>query len=465
MVGGARVTVGSHDSWDDAAGAIAEFWRLRAATEVAAGAGIMSLRAWGVQYLDARETDGVHRDSDSDRNRWNARIASKPLAEMSLDTIDSRDVRAWLADQIKAPSARGKRPAKTTVSNALNLLRVALEAAVEAGHIPSNPARNVRMPRMAQSDEVWDWLRAREIEKLLAVTSGDQRAAFTVALYTGLRKGELWGLRWQDIDFAGAQLTVRKSYDGPTKGGRQRRVPLLKPALDALREQHRRPRLCSLVFPAHGPVMRTEYDSLGLDEALELAKVRRIRFHDLRHTCASHLVQGTWAPAWIAAPLRLEEVKEWLGHKSITTTQRYAHFCADSIHGKVTREPRKPELVPPSKPVDAQWSEVDANASEKARLFLVKTGVVTEETAEARIGFEPTLDGFANRASPRGVTGTWAVSRPLRDRISEMLQTYARGETPVDVQLVEVLAAAFEALELGGAVVEAVPATGRKGVV
>jgi hypothetical protein len=46
-----------------------------------------------------------------------------------------------------------------------------------------------------------------------------------------------------------------------------------------------------------------------------------------------------------------------------------------------------------------------------------------------------------------------------------MLQTYARGETPVDVQLVEVLAAAFEALELGGAVVEAVPATGRKGVV
>jgi hypothetical protein len=289
----------------------------------------------------------------------------------------------------------------------------------------------VRMPRMAQSDEVWEWLRADELGRLLAVTSGDQRAAFTVALYTGLRKGELWGLRWQDVDFAGAQLTVRKSYDGPTKGGRNRRVPLLKPALEALREQHQRPRLCSLVFPGHGPVMRSEYDSVGLEEAIVVAKVRRIRFHDLRHTCASHLVQGTWSPALIAAQLRLEEVKEWLGHKSIATTQRYAHFCVDSIHGKVARE-QHPKVV------DAQWPQVAAGASAKAAQVL---GII-----EARTGFEPVYDGFANRAVTPAISGTYAVPRPPRDLILELLAAYARGETPPDARVVDVLAAAAEAL-------------------
>jgi hypothetical protein len=57
----------------------------------------------------------------------------------------------------------------------------------------------------------------------------------------------------------------------------------------------------------------------------------RASLHDLRHTCASHLVQGSWAPALIARPLRLEEVRDWLGHQDIATTQRYAHLCRDAI--------------------------------------------------------------------------------------------------------------------------------------
>jgi integrase len=77
------------------------------------------------------------------------------------------------------------------------------------------------------------------------------------------------------------------------------------------------------------------YDA-GLGKASKRAGIkRRIRFHDLRHTCASHLVQGTWSPQWITHALRLEEVKAWLDHSDIGVTQRYAHLAPDAIRGKV----------------------------------------------------------------------------------------------------------------------------------
>jgi hypothetical protein len=54
---------------------------------------------------------------------------------------------------------------------------------------------------------------------------------------------------------------------------------------------------------------------------------RRVRFHDLRHTCAANLVSGSWGRAW-----RIEEVRAFLGHSSITTTEIYAHLAPDALH-------------------------------------------------------------------------------------------------------------------------------------
>jgi integrase len=91
-----------------------------------------------------------------------------------------------------------------------------------------------------------------------------------------------------------------------------------------------------LVWPAaDGGMHAVGYDA-GLPRALERVGIKRhIRFHDLRHTCASHLLQGTWAPKMIRGPLRLEEVKAWLDHSDIGVTQRYAHLAPDAIRGKV----------------------------------------------------------------------------------------------------------------------------------
>lgn len=69
------------------------------------------------------------------------------------------------------------------------------------------------------------------------------------------------------------------------------------------------------------------YDA-GWARARRLAGItRRVRWHDLRHTCASHLVQGTWGRVW-----SLAEVRDVLGHSSIKQTERYAHLCPGGIH-------------------------------------------------------------------------------------------------------------------------------------
>lgn len=59
---------------------------------------------------------------------------------------------------------------------------------------------------------------------------------------------------------------------------------------------------------------------------------RPVRFHDLRHTCASHLVMGSWGEPW-----SLEAVREFLGHGSIAVTQRYAHLCPAALSAKAAR--------------------------------------------------------------------------------------------------------------------------------
>ena len=84
-----------------------------------------------------------------------------------------------------------------------------------------------------------------------------------------------------------------------------------------------------LVWPArNGGMHALGYDA-GLEQALERTKIaRHIRFHDLRHTCASHLLRGTWAPTLIREPLRVEEVRVWLDHSDIGVTP-------DAMRGKV----------------------------------------------------------------------------------------------------------------------------------
>lgn len=295
-----------------------------------------TLRMYGERWLDERETDGVHRSARKDRSRWKARVESATFIDTPVRLIDRGDVSRWVRDMLRDELAR------QTVANALNLLRVCLSFAVDDGLVKTNVAREVRVPKVASTEEGWTYLTAKEVDALLAlphrkrhVDAGlthEQRAIFTVAIFTGLRAGEIWGLRWRDVLLDGdrRELVVRHSYDGPTKGGKVRRVPLLRQAHAALSLWRRqRPGVAdALVFPADGGGCRHEGYEAGFARVrAELEIERRVRFHDLRHTCASHLVMGTWGPA-----LRTDRVRVWMGHSSVLVTERYAHLAPESLH-------------------------------------------------------------------------------------------------------------------------------------
>jgi len=358
--------------------------RIRRATLVVlargggAPTGATTLAQFAPTWLDAREEAGDHRNLASERSLWRRHVALAPFAERPLANITEADVRAWLKQlaKTKASIARGKaKPGKTdrcvsrqTRVHALNLLRALLEGAREAEAIKANVARDLRVKKDARSDEGWTHLTADEI----ALAVGEKvpepaRLLYTVAIYTGMRKGELWGLRWDDVQLAGErpEVTVRYSHRGPTKSGRVRRVPLLAPARAAL---ERWKQLCpatpeGLVFPTAGGCRRQKTDDadwadrkvcqgkrkgeIDAGHKTRAGITRRVRFHDLRHTCASHLVMGTWGTTW-----SLTEVCAFLGHSNISVTQRYAHLSPDHLHRKAaaTAVAPTPELPPAAVP-------------------------------------------------------------------------------------------------------------------
>jgi integrase len=213
-----------------------------------------------------------------------------------------------------------------------------LRAAADEELIETNPAADVRPPKGEEREVPWTFLTLEEIDAVLSLRlRAEQRAIFTVAVFAGLRGGELWGLRWCDVHLDGdrCELVVCRSYRNATKSKRIRRVPLLPPALAALKTWRKlRPGVGeALVFPAASGGCHYRAFDAGWESAKRRAGiVRPVRFHDLRHTCASHLVIGSWTER----PLRLEECRVWMGHSTIRVTERYSHLCPDWLHSLAT---------------------------------------------------------------------------------------------------------------------------------
>jgi integrase len=176
---------------------------------------------------------------------------------------------------------------------------------------------------------------------------------FLCALRTGMRLGELFGLQWGDVDFAGHFVEVRRTVkDGgkvfPPKNGRIRRVDLSDQLAEALRHLLVERKAETLrkgwgdvpewVFcsEAGTPLHKSDFERRVFHKLLAKTGLRRIRFHDLRHTFASRLLQHGESPAY---------VKEQMGHHSIqVTVDIYGHLVPGANRAAVNRldEPRSP---------------------------------------------------------------------------------------------------------------------------
>lgn len=356
MPDGTRSILGVFDSEDEAAGVIA------AAAEQLAAAGVdptvgISLAAYGKTWLEQRERDGK-RNSKKERSCWSTHVANERFAAGPIAAITRRDIRDWVRSLtqrrvtqtvrtnhgLKSKSGT-KTLARETVKHALNLVRLCLDEAIVEGHIESNPARDIKVPRWPQIEDKWTYLTQDEINAVLgcnAIPEG-KRLLLQFTIYTGLRQGEIWGLHWADVylDSDEPRIVVRHSRAQATKSGKPRELLLLPPAAEALRRLQQLQTPKRLVFPAEtGGVHHAGYDGGWKDRKRgsevragykSLAGIKRhVRFHDLRHTCASHLVSGTWGRAW-----RLEEVRDYLGHSNISVTQRYAHMSPHAMRAAV----------------------------------------------------------------------------------------------------------------------------------
>jgi integrase len=137
-----------------------------------------------------------------------------------------------------------------------------------------------------------------------------------VSLHTGLRRGEIFKICWNDIDWRQAtpSLRVRGNI---TKNGKTRNIPLNRTASTTLRQwMSQQKDTTGLVFPSiDGKPFNTIKNSWGT--VIEEAKITDFRWHDLRHTFASRLVMRGQ---------QLNTVRDLLGHKSLEMTLRYAHL-------------------------------------------------------------------------------------------------------------------------------------------
>jgi integrase len=220
-------------------------------------------------------------------------------------------------DRFAALLVREKKLSSKRTKNVLATLRRILVSAVEWEVLPVLP----RFPRIKTTESPFDFFTREESDKLLSVArSPEERAILMFAFHTGARAGEQLAFEWPDLDLYNKLLVFRRSSTngivGPTKSGKERKVPLtasLEAALRTIRHAKGPRVFCN---PDGKPLTLWQLHE-RLWGSCRRAGLRRIRWHDCRHSFASQLVMA-------GTPLR--QVQDWLGHSTIVMTMRYSHL-------------------------------------------------------------------------------------------------------------------------------------------
>jgi integrase/recombinase XerC len=255
-----------------------------------------------------------------------AQFLGKEPAAVSPKDVDPLAVRSFLAALTR------KKLGKRSQGRALSAVRSLFRFACREGILKANPAQTVRTPKAPKT--LPRHLRPGEVERLIEAPEGEgplvlrDRAILELLYAAGLRVSELVGLDWPDVDLSGRVVRVMG------KGSKERMVPFGRPAAEALRqwlgvwETVRSPAEEAddgqpVFLTGKGKRLGDRAVRRVIDRWVDVAAVARgVHPHTLRHTFATHLLEG-------GADLRA--IQELLGHSSLSTTQKYTHLEVERL--------------------------------------------------------------------------------------------------------------------------------------
>ena len=213
-----------------------------------------------------------------------------------------------------------------TINRELAALRSIFTRAIEWQYVKAHPMADIKDLKNQKRPPAF--LTLDQLDQLLEACGSPHLYTFVVlAAHTGMRRSETFNLKWADVNFKRAELTVRQ-----TKNNEYRIIPMNKPVRDTLKKHPRH--ITSELVLAHGDGTAYKGVDHAFHKALEKAGLPRIRIHDLRHSFASNLV---------TAGVPLNVVQELLGHKDIHMTMVYAHLAPNAKRAAVDLLVERPE--------------------------------------------------------------------------------------------------------------------------
>ena len=261
---------------------------------------------------------------------------------LTLDGIQAKHIQSFYLHELKTVSPG------TVIHYHANIHK-ALKYAVRIDLITSNPVDKVDRPKPQAF--MASYYSAEEMEKLFEAAQGHKlELIIQLAAFYGLRRAEVMGLRWEAIDFEAKTLTIRHIVTSTRIDGKKilveadraktksslRTLPLVDPIAERLKavkeQQEYNQKICGNCYnqeylgyvfvDAMGNLIQPDSVTTGFPQLLKENGLRRIRFHDLRHSCASLLLKE-------GVPMK--QIQEWLGHSDISTTANiYAHLDSQS---------------------------------------------------------------------------------------------------------------------------------------
>jgi integrase len=242
---------------------------------------------------------------------WDEKIGHLQLSDVTPAVLaECRDI------LLKEPNAKGKLRKNNTVIRYIASISIVLEYCVKEWlWITQNPARSIKKPKVGKGKtRFFDQEEIQKIKALCAETDSSLLLPiFTLALHSGMRKGEVLSIKWENVDFKNREIHLPM-----TKNGEPRDIPMTDEVYQILCElaNLKHADISGLVFPSpNNPCKPIDIKSTW-ERVLRKAGIQGATFHTIRHTACSYLAQIGVPPILIA---------RIVGHKDSRTTDRYTH--------------------------------------------------------------------------------------------------------------------------------------------